>query len=251
MTTEILRSSTVSEIVTQLPEAIPVFEQMNIDFCCNGKMSFPEACQKANKSEEEVLAALRESPPTATSAIRPQDWSLDLLTNYIVQNHHQYVKRMLPELENLADKVLVKHGPKHAELEEVRSLLHTLAMELQAHLYNEEHVFFPAVNALVRESTRILPSAEPYAKSMSNLTPVIATMETEHDVAGQCLHRIREITNHFTPPADACLAFTTLYRRMHEFEADLHIHIHLENNLLFPKTVALQARQQEKPLYVN
>ena len=251
MKTEILRASTVSEIVNQLPGAIPVFEKFHIDFCCNGRLPFAEACQRANVLPDDVLVALQEAPPATASPIRPQDWSLDLLTNYIVQNHHQYVKRTLPELESLADKVFAKHGLNHTELMEVRDLVHTLSKDLQAHMYHEEHVLFPAINALVKECARLLPEPEPLTRTMHNLNPVVVTLENEHDLAGHSLHRLREVTQNFLLPSDACTAFTSLYQRLQEFESDLHLHIHLENNLLFPKTLALQARQQEKPLYVN
>lgn len=249
--TDILRASTVSEIVNQLPGAIPVFEKLHIDYCCNGRLPFAEACQRANVNEADVVAALQQAPPVASSAIRPHDWSLDLLTNYIVQNHHQYVKRCLPELESLADKVFAKHGVNHPELTEVRELVHTLAKDLHAHMYHEEHVLFPAINALVKECARILPEPDSGTRILHNLDPVVVTLENEHDLAGHSLHRLREVTENFLLPPDACTAFTALYRKLQEFETDLHLHVHLENNLLFPKTLALQARQQEKPLYVN
>jgi regulator of cell morphogenesis and NO signaling len=249
--TDILRASTVSEIVNQLPGAIPVFEKLHIDYCCNGQLPFTEACQRANVSETEVLVALQQAPPVAASPIRPYDWSLDLLNNYIVQNHHQYVKRALPELESLAEKVFAKHGANHTQLSEVRELVHTLSKDLQAHMYHEEHVLFPAINALVKECARLLPDPESNTFIMHNLNPVVVTLEDEHDLAGHSLHRLREITENFLLPPDACTAFKNLYKKLQEFESDLHIHIHLENNLLFPKTLALQARQQEKPLYVN
>lgn len=249
--TDILRASTVSEIVNQLPGAIPVFEKLHIDFCCNGNTPFTEACRQAKVSEDEVLTALQKAPSVTASPIRPHDWSLDLLATYIVQNHHQYVKRALPELESLADKVFARHGVNHPELTEVRDLVHTLSKDLQAHMYHEEHVLFPAIHALVKECARILPEPDSATRTMHNLNPVVVTLEEEHDVAGHCLHRLREVTQHFSLPADACTAFTSLYQRLQEFESDLHLHVHLENNLLFPKTLALQARQLEKPLYVN
>lgn len=246
-----IRAATVSEMVNQFPGAIPVFEKFNIDFCCQGKLSFPEACQRAGVSEDEVLAALHQPVSAFHASLRAQDWSLDLLTNYIVQNHHQYTKRTLLELSALADKVCHKHGAHHPELAEIRDQVQTLNKDLQTHMYNEEHVLFPAILALVKESARLLPSHESIAKSMSNLDPLLVTMETEHELAGHCLHRIRSASENFLIPPDACTAYSTLYQLLKEFEADLHLHIHLENNLLFPKTLSLQARQQEKPLYVN
>lgn len=250
MNTDTLRSFTVSEIVNQLPRAIPVFEKLNIDYCCNAKLPFSEACQNANISEEEVLSALK-GASASSSTIRPQDWSLDLLTSYIVQNHHQYAKRALLEIHSLINRVCAKHGTHHPELEEIRQQFMTLSQDLQTHMHNEEHVLFPSVDALVKESTRLLPATEYSIKSMSNLTPVIVTMETEHELAGHCLHRIRAVSQNFALPSDACPSYIMLFGRLQEFEADLHVHIHLENNLLFPKTLALQARQQNKPIYVN
>lgn len=251
MNTEHFRSSTISEIVNQLPGAIPVFERFRIDYCCNAATSFTDACLQALADEGEVINALKSPPPAATGAVRAQDWSLDLLTNYIVQNHHQYVKRTLPELQALSEKVFAKHGPNHPELSEILEQVKTLNKDLPTHMYHEEHVLFPAINALVKESSRLIPSAESLVHTMSNLTPVVVTLETEHDLAGHCLHRIRQASNNFSLPADACNAFAILYQRLQEFETDLHMHVYLENNLLFPKALSLQARQQEKPVYVN
>lgn len=246
-----IRASTVSEIVNQFPGAIPVFEKFNIDFCCQGKRHFAEACQRTGVSEEEVFAALTQPAPAFNAILRAQDWSLDLLANYIVQNHHQYTKRVLIELLILTDKVCHKHEAHHPELEEIRNQVQALNKELQAHMYNEEHVLFPAIHALVKESARLFPSPDSIAKSMSNLDPLILTFETEHELAGHSMNRIRSLSTNFSTPPDACTSYVTLYQLLKEFEADLHLHIHLENNLLFPKTLSLQARQQEKPLYVN
>jgi len=248
--TTLLRSSTISEIVEHQPGVIPVLESFQIDYCCNAARSFGEACRDAKVNEDEVLGALMQSPGAAIGTIRAENWSLDLLSNYIIQNHHQYVKRSLPEIQAVLEKVLLKHGANHPELGQIRDQFMVLQKELQTHMYHEEHVLFPAINALVRESSRLLP-VENLAHSMSNLDPVVVDLKTEHQQVGDCLRCLRSISNNYALPPDACKSFTSLYQRLQEFEADMHLHVHLENNLLFPKALSLQARQQEKPLYVN
>ncbi len=232
------------------PGVIPVLESFHIDYCCNANRTFGEACRDAQVPEGEVITALEQSPVAAIGTIRAENWSLDLLTNYIVQNHHQYVKRALPEIQAVLEKVFLKHGENHPELGQIREQFLALQKELQSHMYHEEHVLFPSINALVRESSRLLP-VENIAHTMTNLDPVVVDLRNEHERVGECMRCLRSVSNNFMLPADACGSFASLYVRLKEFEADLHLHVHLENNLLFPKALSLQARQQEKPLYVN
>lgn len=231
------------------PGAIPVLESFHIDYCCKANRTFGEACRDAQAAEVDVIAALQQ-PQAAAGTIRAESWSLDLLTNYIVQNHHQYVKHALPEIQPVLEKVFLKHGEKHPELGQIREQFMALQKELQTHMYHEEHILFPSINALVRESSRLLP-VENIAHTMTSLDPVVLDLRNEHERVGECMRCIRSASNNYTLPADACSSFASLYSRLREFEADLHLHVHLENNLLFPKALALQARQQEKPLYVN
>ena len=252
MNTETIRTSTISEIVEQHPGAIQVLEKLHVDYCCNAKLPFTEACKRADVNEAVVIAALGSSPTRYTaSAIRAQDWSLDLLTNFIVQNHHQYVKRAIPEIRNVLEKVCAKHGANHPELMEIQQQFKTLAKELESHMHDEEFVMFPAVQALVKESTNLMPFGDSERQTKRSLLPEVTTLEAEHELAGHCLSRMRTASRDYALPADACNAFTLLYQRLQEFESDLHVHIHLENNILFPKALTLQARQQSKPLYVN
>ncbi len=232
-------TKTVREFAVQLPQAPRLFEKLGIDYCCGGGKSLADACVAAKLHVDEVLHQLEvAAAPTTTNA----DWrNADLadLIEHIVTKHHSYIKQELPRLEALINKVASKHGPKHPELPQVQDLLAGVATELTSHLMKEEQILFPYVidcERGTRDSQRLRP---PIFGSVRN---PIHMMELEHDSAGDALKRMREITNGFTPPEDGCMSFKALYQGLTEFEADLHEHIHLENNILFPRAIELESR---------
>lgn len=245
MHAEAYRTSRISDIVNRHPGAIRVFERFHIDFCCNGNLQLAEACQRANVKQEQVVEELMRSiNETSNPNIRVQDWSLDLLANYITQNHHQYVRTKILDIRRLISSVSTKHAFQHPELHEMKRLFEALSRELEIHMDKEENVLFPAVTLLSMKSG---------ATAWDDLEPLLATtsLEEDHELAGEYLKTIRLLSKNYTPPADACNSYKLLYKMLIHFEEDLHIHIHLENNLLFPKALQLQNHLIEKMNNLN
>lgn len=230
-------SKTIREFAVEVPQAVRVFEKLGIDYCCGGGKSLADACASSKLPVDEVLRRLEEG---VTIAAAGSDWnqaSLSDLAGHIVAKHHGYVKQELPRLEQLLTKVAGKHAGNHPELHQLKPVFARLSEELTSHLMKEETVLFPYVQELERaakESGRMRP---PMFGSVRN---PIHMMEIEHDAAGQGLREMRELTNDYAAPADACFSFNTLYQGLTEFEADLHEHIHLENNILFPRAIAME-----------
>ena len=238
------KTLSVSEIVNQNPGSIKIFEKFKIDYCCNGKLSFVEACQKAKVSEEFILEELKgliaESHNTSIHAL---ELPLDMLANYIVQNHHMYVKKATPQILFLANKVETAHGHRHPELAEIKRQFKILSDELEKHMYKEEIILFPTVINLAKHHNNLSVHHEKFTEGVGfRLMDLIEAMETEHESAGQCLRKMREASNEYSLPPEACNSYRLLYERLQEFEEDLHTHIHLENNILFPEALELEAR---------
>lgn len=230
-------TETVREITLNQPSAIRVFEQFGIDYCCGGNRALADACAERNVALDNVLAAL---DAAKTSSPEYEDWSKATaaqLIQHIVASHHEYVKRELPRLDTLAAKVVEKHGPAHSELESIQAALLQLAEELTQHLAKEEMVLFPYITQL--EQAIADGGARPHGCFGSVVYP-IAMMTQEHDGAGELLKEMRQLSNNFTAPADACASYHAFYQGLKEFETDLHRHIHLENNILFPRAVAME-----------
>jgi regulator of cell morphogenesis and NO signaling len=222
------------------PSSIRVFEKYGIDYCCGGRKPLAEACTAGNVEIDAVLAALelaaQSSAPVST------DWaqeSLESLSGHIVDTHHAYVKRELPRLAVLAQKVVNRHGATKAELPAIQSTLAELDEELTLHLAKEESILFPYVVLLERASAKGCPKPKGCFDSVAS---PIAMMTQEHDAAGSLLADIRRLTNSFTTPPDACPTYHAFYDGLKDFEKDLHQHIHLENNILFPRAIELEAR---------
>lgn len=230
---------TVREIALEQPSSIRVFEDFGIDYCCGGRKPLGEACTARHLEVEEVIAALEAA--AKTPAVEAENWtkkSLESLSAHIVATHHAYVKRELPRLALLAEKVVNRHGATKAELPVIQALLAQLDEELIQHLAKEEAVLFPYVVALERALAN--GSAKPHGCFGAVANP-IAMMTREHDAAGTLIAEIRRLSNNFTPPEDACPTYHAFYGGLKEFEQDLHQHIHLENNILFPRAIDLEA----------
>lgn len=232
-------AQTVREIALENPSSIRVFESFGIDYCCGGRKPLAEACAAKNIEVDAVLAAL-ESSATANEA-PAREWSnepLALLAAHIVNTHHAYVRRELPRLDELARKVVQRHGDTMAELAVIQSKLELLGEELLQHCAKEEIVLFPYVAKLEAALASGAPKPQGCFGTVAN---PIAMMTQEHDAAGALLADMRELSHQFTPPAGACPTFHNFYRSLNEFEQDLHQHIHLENNILFPRAIELEA----------
>jgi regulator of cell morphogenesis and NO signaling len=224
-------SDSIGDIVAKFPKASEVFKKYNIDFCCGGNRPLSEAVRKQGLREEEVLQSLEEAYEE-TSILREKgiDWRtarFSDLIDYIVNTHHAYLNRELPELGLMIGKVLRAHGAVHGEmLSKVHKLFNNLRMELEQHLIKEEEILFPLIKEYEDN-----PSPELLDKGVK----VIGELEGEHEGAGDIIKELRRITGHFKAPEDACMTFILTYHKLEELESDLFQHIHLENNILFPR----------------
>ena len=231
-------TQTVREIALEQPTSIRVFEQFGIDYCCGGRKPLAEACAARDLEIDSVLAALEEAEKKP--GIEIENWaekSLESLSSHIVAKHHAYVKRELPRLGQLAEKVVNRHGSTKPELPAIAATLMQLHEELIQHLAKEEAMLFPYITAL--EQSVSLRAARPQSCFGAVVNP-IAMMTQEHDAAGALLSEIRRLSGDFTTPEDACPTFHAFYDGLREFEQDLHQHIHLENNILFPRAIELE-----------
>ena len=235
---EALDNRTVRELASATPGAARVFEKFGIDYCCGGERSLAQACSAAKVNLQEVAEALEE-PQTQSGDRDWQKANLAELAEHIVAKHHEYVRQEIQRLIPLAAKVAGVHGKNHPELQGIQSSFQALAEELTTHLMKEERMLFPYIAQLeLAAKSGNRPAASPFG----TVKNPVRMMMMEHDSAGELLRKIREVSNNYNLPADACMSFQMLYRALEEFEADLHKHIHLENNILFPRAVELEAK---------
>ncbi|MGH7744995.1 MAG: iron-sulfur cluster repair di-iron protein [Candidatus Dormibacteria bacterium] len=228
----------MKDIALANPTARQVLEGAGLDYCCGGGKPLHEACLHANVSSEEILNRLREN----AKGTGPEDlnWMaapLRELTLHICEKHHRYVREAIPRTQALSDKVTTKHGANHTELLDIGKLFAEVGREMIMHMQKEEQILFPYIDALeqaVNEHGSVEP---PFFQTVKN--PIHAMMQ-EHDAAGDLVRQIRVLSSEYTPPGDACMSFKALYEALREFEADLHQHVHLENNILFPHAVELE-----------
>lgn len=235
---ELLDERTVRELASTKPGAGRIFERFGIDYCCGGEQSLAQACSAAKVDVREVAEAL-EKPQTQQGDRDWQNASLAELVRHIVEKHHGYVRQEIPHLISLCEKVVGVHGKNHAELPQLQSSFHALAGELTMHMMKEERMLFPYIEQLETARNCGRRPAPPMFGTVQN---PVRMMMMEHDSAGELLRQMREVTNGYAVPTDACMSFKTLYQALQEVEADLHQHIHLENNILFPRAVELEAQ---------
>jgi len=231
---------TVRELALEKPGAARVFEKLGIDYCCGGKQTLEQACRAAGMPVEEVLDALEVAHHSGPAVPKERDWQtapLGDLISHIKNTHHKYTREEIARLGPLFDKVCSVHGEHHPELFELRATFQGLAQELTTHLMKEEMVLFPYVERMEESVIQKDPILPPPFGTVRN---PVAMMEHEHDSAGNALRALRASSNGYAAPPDACVSYQTLYRSLAEFEADLHQHIHLENNILFPRAIALE-----------
>jgi len=232
-----IEGKTVAELVTEDYRTADVFKKNGIDFCCGGKVSVKEICLKKKVSYDEIVKQIENITKEHNAAVNYNDWSVDFLADYIVEKHHGYVKNNIPLIMQYAEKVARVHGESSPETIEVRTLFEVIAQELSAHMQKEELILFPHIKKLGKaQKGEITYSAPPFG----TIKNPIDMMELEHEQVGDFGKKIRLITNNYSPPEYACNTFRVLYAKLKEFEDDLHEHIHLENNILFPKALALE-----------
>ncbi|MEP0711001.1 iron-sulfur cluster repair di-iron protein [Algoriphagus sp.] len=232
------KQAIIGELVAQDYRFATVFQKNKIDFCCQGNRTIEEACDKKNVSSEALLNELAEAVQTNNgSGTDFNSWPLDLLATYIEKKHHTYVEKRITEIKPLLAKIVKVHGAEHPELLEVEELFIGSAGELTAHMKKEEFVLFPFVKKLVAASEGNSEVAPGHFGTVAN--PVAMMME-EHAAEGERFRKIAELTNDYTPPVGACTTYMVTFALLKEFEQDLHLHIHLENNILFPKAIELE-----------
>lgn len=231
---------TVAEIALERPNSAAVFEKLGIDYCCGGRKPLAVACQEAGIDVNQVAELLEDGAGKDKSENEAGDWSersLASLVSHIVEKHHAFCRKEGLRLRTLLEKVVSKHGGRHPELSRVNEIFDALSDELSMHMMKEEQMLFPYIIRL--EDAAAHKSAPPRAPFGTVQNPV-RMMVQEHDDAGHLIKEIQSLTGNFTPPEDACTSFKALYQGLEAFQADLHQHIHLENNLLFPRAIALE-----------
>ena len=235
-------NETVRQIAIEIPGATREFEKLGIDYCCGGSRSLGEACAAISLPVDEVLSRLQYRQ-TACNHVTSKDWQGELLADlidHIKATHHVFVREECPHIEALAGKVAEVHGKSHPALQQVQQVFAALAEELHVHLMKEEHILFPYISRM-EESARA--GELPPPSCFGTVTNPIRMMVQEHDGAGEALRSLRTVTSDYKVPEDACVSYRTLYEALQGFEADLHQHIHLENNVLFPRAIAMETEK--------
>src|SRR5262245_9694419 len=231
-----LKTSTIGDIVANDFRAAGVFERFGIDFCCGGARSVDEACRSEAVDPAEVWRALDALPPAAGGVADPAHLPLERLVDHIVSIHHAYVRQAMPTIARYLAKLVEVHGARHPELSRVEAHFARLSSDLAQHMLKEEHVLFPYVRDLAAGgSGQCLPSP------FGTVENPIRMMRREHREAADEMEAIRTLTGGYVPPADGCTTYNVCLAELRRFEDDLHRHVHLENNVLFPKAIALES----------
>ena len=225
------KQTKIGDIVTQDFRAAEVFKKAGIDFCCGGSQSLEAACRDKKLDVAEIeseLEKLENSEPGSSHKFN--EWKLDFLCDYIVNTHHQTVMKLLPELTFYTQKIAEVHGDNHPELSEIANLFAHVDTELRQHLRNEEEVLFPSIREVLKTNS---------AESKATIISEITRMTGEHEFAGGAMDKINELSHRYAVPEDGCNTYRVAYKLLEQFEDDLHIHVHLENNILYPKAMKL------------
>jgi len=232
---ESLSSLSLAQIVNSNHQAASVFEKYHLDFCCKGKRSLEQACIEQQLSLSKVTVDLENIfTKDNNSTVDFEKMNLTQLADYIVQTHHAYVKNEMPQIYAYLHKVSSKHGERHPELYKIFQTFNAVKEEMEGHMKKEELILFPRIKELQKLTD------DENANLQLNITYLqspITVMEQEHDHAGSLLNDIRILSNDYTPPQDACTTYRLSFAALKAFELDLHQHVHLENNILFPKAI--------------
>ena len=233
-----LAEQTLATIVTQNHQTVPVLEKYNLDFCCKGKRTLSDACTEKGISIEALLTELETATDNTTKNQLPfTEMDEQQLISYILIHHHFYVKQSMPTIISHIEKVAAKHGERYPYMVKVLALFNAINEEMTAHMQKEETILFPRI----KEVGQLAGGHKKTGLAGGYISGPVNVMEQEHEHAGDTLYEIRQLTNNYTPPADACTTFQVALAELKEFEEDLHKHVHLENNLLFPLAEKLLA----------
>ncbi len=245
MPATLFESKSVGELVSERIGRASLFEKLGIDFCCNGNQLLPQACQQAGVELAEVCSLIQQDDLSAQKS-DDIDWttaSPSDLIDHIVNVHHSYLREAFPQIERLLEKIVEVHGLHHPELQSMRELFSELKQELEVHMMKEEQVLFPIIKTLEQSiASQTIP--EPF--HCGSVNNPIRMMEHEHDNAGEILRRLRQLSNQYQLPEDACTTYQLTFNQLSELETDLHLHIHKENNILFPAGTKMEQQLEQR-----
>lgn len=214
-----------------------VFKKYGIDFCCKGGRTIADACEKKDIDEQKIYEEIENLPKSEGTNIDFTSWPLDLLADYVEKTHHRYVEEKTPVLQAFLDKLCKVHGDRHPELFEIRELFDESAKDLAAHMKKEELILFPFVRNMIKAQQTGEALRLPHFGTVEN---PVNMMQHEHTIEGERFEKIAKLTGGYIPPADACNTYKVAFAMLQDFENNLHTHIHLENNILFPKSIHLE-----------
>lgn len=237
ITTMLTKEKTIGELVAEDFRTAQVFRKYKIDFCCKGNRTIQEACENKHVLVEDVYRDLENINQGKSGDFNFNSWPLDLLAEYVEKTHHRYVEENSAVLLQYLNKLCKVHGDRHPELFEINELFIESAQDLGAHMKKEELMLFPFIKRMVAAKNKGEDLPKPHFGTVEN---PVAMMKHEHTVEGDRFVKIAELTNGYQFPDDACGTFQVTYKMLEDFEKDLHTHIHLENNILFPKAIALE-----------
>ncbi|CAN5630034.1 iron-sulfur cluster repair di-iron protein [soil metagenome] len=232
----IQKENKIGEVVASNFRTAEVFEKLGLDFCCGGKKTIENACLEKALNTESVLNELSKVTERSAGGQHFETWEPDFLIDYIVSNHHAYVINSASSIAHHMDKVVLAHGIRHPELSEIRSIFNSLREELLSHMQKEEKMLFPFIKKMMMAKNN---SFEMTSAPFGAIENPLGVMESEHQLAGKMMDEISIMSSNFTPPANACGTYKVVFQELKEFETDLHLHIHLENNILFPKAIKI------------
>jgi regulator of cell morphogenesis and NO signaling len=237
----------VAQIVSADYRTADVFRKHGIEYCCGGKMPLFMACEIKEVDEAQIMRELIVATKEANTSntLNFKEWPVDFLADYIINVHHQYLRRALPVLEEHLNRFADGHKKKYVYLDELQTIVSKLNRQLIPHMRHEEEVIFP----YIKQITHAYKSKEPYAGLLVKTLrkPVEDMMNQEHETAGKQLIRMRELTNYYTAPDGACVSHRVTFSKLREVDSDITQHIHLENNILFPTAVAIEKELLETP----
>lgn len=233
-----IHEKTIGQYVAEDYRTAQVFKKYNIDFCCKGNRSIKEASERKNLDADAIFRDL-EAIKTNTSGDSTdyQSWPIDLLADYVEKRHHRYIEEKTPTIKAFLDKLCRVHGERHPELFEINRVFNESAGDLAAHLKKEELILFPFIRKMVKAQLSGQDFETPHFGTVEN---PVAMMMDEHSLEGERFRAISEMASNYTAPADGCTTYNVTFAMLKDFEEDLHLHIHLENNILFPKAIAME-----------
>ena len=234
---ENIKTLTIGEIVKENYSAAEVFEKFGIDFCCLGDRKFELACESSGADPDEVLKALGKMDDASGGAVRFDEWSLDFLADYIYNVHHKYIEQKTPLIKSYLEKICTVHGDRHPELHEIKEIFSESSGELAVHMKKEELTLFPYIRQMVQAKKK---GSKAKSSVFSSVYSPIKALKDDHREEGEQLLKMATLSNHFKAPADACATYIAAYSMLKDYERDMHLHIHLENNILFSKAIKLE-----------